>query len=130
MYVVCVMCVLCVVCHVRAVSVCMFCVPCLCMLCVLWVCVLCVPAVCAMCMHVVCVCVCVYEQAALICKKDNLRCDFEENYPLWAQAVVKYCKDTQIKCTSLQSETEKYSDDLTGGTFIHIIHTDNFLNCF
>ena len=29
------------------------------------------------------------------------------------QAVLKYCKETQIKCTSLQEETQNFSEDLS-----------------
>lgn len=56
----------------------------------------------------------------MICKKEGLRDYFEENFPQWANAVVKYSKETQFKCTALQDETEEYSNDISDGTLILI----------
>lgn len=30
---------------------------------------------------------------SLACKKDDLRDNFEEKFPLWARSIIKYCKD-------------------------------------
>ena len=53
----------------------------------------------------------------LICKRENLRDEFEESFPQWARAVVKYCKDTQVKSTALQAETEEFHEDISDGMF-------------
>ncbi len=50
-----------------------------------------------------------------MCKEENIRDTFEEQFPLWARAIIVYCRDTQIKSSALQAETAEYSDDLEDG---------------
>ena len=52
---------------------------------------------------------------ALTCKDEMIRDSFEEKLPLWAKAVVMYCKDTQIRSSSLQTETTEYVDTIDDG---------------
>lgn len=54
-----------------------------------------------------------------MCKEENIRDTFEEQFPLWAQAIITYCRDTQIRSTAIQAETADYSEDLDDGT----VHT-------
>ena len=49
---------------------------------------------------------------SLACKKEDLRDHFEDKFPLWARAIVIYCKDTQVRSTALQIETADYSEEL------------------
>ena len=44
-----------------------------------------------------------------------IRDDFEEKFPLWAKVILKYCKETQVKSSALQIETEDFYDDLDDG---------------
>lgn len=57
-----------------------------------------------------------------MCKEENIRDTFEEQFPLWAQAIITYCRDTQIRFSALQAETASYSEDLDGGkqTTVHM----------
>ena len=50
-----------------------------------------------------------------MCKEENLRDSFEEKFPGWVKAVVKYCKETQVRSSSLQAETMEYSDTMIEG---------------
>ena len=52
---------------------------------------------------------------ALCCKKDNLRQKFEETFFLWSRAIITYCKETQVRSTSLQIETAGWNEDLGVG---------------
>lgn len=53
------------------------------------------------------------------CKKDDIRDHFEDRFPLWARAIVTYCKETQVRSTALQIETFDYDDTATNdGEFI------------
>lgn len=49
-----------------------------------------------------------------ILKKLNIRDEFDEKYPVWARSIIRYCKDTQIKSTSLQLETKDTEDKNDG----------------
>ena len=51
-----------------------------------------------------------------MCKSEPIREEFEEKFPLWAKAILKYCKETQIKSSALQMETVDFSDDLEDGS--------------
>ena len=53
---------------------------------------------------------------SLASNNDDIRDHFEENFPVWARAIVTYCKETQVKSSSLQAETSAYSDDMDEGT--------------
>ena len=44
-------------------------------------------------------------------KQPNIRDHFEDQYPLWAKAIVNYSRKTQVKSAALQKETEEYNDD-------------------
>ena len=44
-----------------------------------------------------------------------MRDHFEDKFPLWARAIVIYCKDTQVRSTALQIETADYSEDTNDG---------------
>lgn len=61
-----------------------------------------------------------YVQAALdfafACKKDDIRDEFEDKFHDWAKAVIKYCKDTQVRSTALQAETAAYNEAISEGT--------------
>ena len=48
---------------------------------------------------------------SLGCGKPDARAEFEESFPVWAKAIVLYCKDTQVRSTALQQETENFSED-------------------
>lgn len=50
-------------------------------------------------------------------KRLNIRDEFDEKYPVWATSIIRYCKDTQIKSSSLQSET-KDTKDMNDGTLV------------
>ena len=39
---------------------------------------------------------------------------------LFLNAVVKYCKDTQVKCTALQTETEDYTEEISDGMLVNL----------
>ena len=56
-------------------------------------------------------------------KNADVRASFEDNFPIWAKAIVSYCKKTQIKCSAIQSETEGYNDEMEPGkvTFCLIV---------
>ena len=47
-----------------------------------------------------------------MCKNEKIRDSFEEELPAWAKAVIVYCKDTQIRSSSLQSETVDYVETM------------------
>ena len=51
-----------------------------------------------------------------MCKEENIRDTFEEQFP---QAIITYCRDTQIRYSAIQAETADYSEDLDDGT----VHT-------
>ena len=57
-----------------------------------------------------------------MCKVENIRDTFEEQFPLWAQAIITYCGNIQIRYSALQAETADYSEDLDGGkqTTVHM----------
>ena len=53
-----------------------------------------------------------------MCQKAGLKEVFDESFPQWAHAVVKYCKEAQNRTTSLQLETETYDADIEDGKII------------
>ena len=52
---------------------------------------------------------------SLVCKEENLRDTFEEEFRLWARAIITHSRDTQIRYSALQTETADYSEDLDDG---------------
>lgn len=40
---------------------------------------------------------------------------FELKFPIWARAIITYCKTTQIRSTALQIETTDFDDDMNEG---------------
>ena len=52
---------------------------------------------------------------SLAFKENNIRDVFEEKFQLWAQSIIMYCKDTQIRSSAVQLETCDYSDDVEEG---------------
>ena len=44
-----------------------------------------------------------------------IRDEFEEKFPLWAKAILRYCRDTQVKSTALQLETIDFTSDSDEG---------------
>ena len=58
------------------------------------------------------------QEVTLLVKVDNLRQLFDDNFSVWCKAVILYCRETQLKTTALQEETEEYTDDLGDGMCI------------
>ena len=58
---------------------------------------------------------------SLLCKQEDIRDNFEKQFPLWAHVVCRYCKDTQIRSSALQCETEDYSDEVDEGIIVGVI---------
>ncbi len=58
------------------------------------------------------------QDFAQICQKDAIRDSFEEKFPQWAHAIVKYCKETQIRSTAIQAETKDYDTGIEDGVLI------------
>ena len=60
--------------------------------------------------------VCVYMQCAQdfswLCQNVNIREQFEEDFLKWANAIVKYCEETQQRSSAIQAELENYESDL------------------
>ena len=54
------------------------------------------------------------QELCYVLKRTNIRDEFDEEYLVWARSIIHYCKDTQIKSTSLQFET-KDADDMNDG---------------
>ena len=52
-------------------------------------------------------------------KQPNIRDHFEEQYPLWAGAIVNYSRKTQVRSAALQEETYR-STMMTVITLVHI----------
>ena len=76
---------------------------------------MCANVCCTVCLHVTLSQVQAGVELALVCKEENIPDTFEEQFPLWAQAIITYCRDTQIRYSALQAETADYSDDLDDG---------------
>ena len=57
------------------------------------------------------------QDFGLVCQKAGLKELFDESFPQWAHAVVKYCKEAQNRTTSLQLETETYDADIEDGKY-------------
>lgn len=55
------------------------------------------------------------QEFSLLCQRMNIRDVYEENFMKWARAVVKYCKSTQLKCSSLRAETGDFTEELGDG---------------
>lgn len=75
-------------------------------------------------------CMCTTQAAqefGFLVKNADVRASFEDNFPIWAKAIVSYCKKTQIKCSAIQSETEGYNDEMEPGkvTFCLIVPVVN-----
>lgn len=63
-------------------------------------------------------CMCTIQAAqelGLLVKNADVRASFEDNFPVWAKAIVSCCKKTQIKCSAIQRETEGYNDEMEPG---------------
>ena len=62
---------------------------------------------------------CVFLQASqefgLVRQCEPIREEFEEKFPLWAKAILRYCRETQVKSSALQLETVDFNDDLEDG---------------
>ena len=71
------------------------------------------------------------QEWCYILKRMDIRDDFDEKYPTWARSIIRYCRDTQIKSTSLQLET-KDVDDTNDGKYSMLCNLDCFLElvCF
>ena len=52
---------------------------------------------------------------SLLCQQEEIRDNFESQFPLWAHAVCSYCKETQTRSSALQIETEEYSEGTDDG---------------
>ena len=48
-------------------------------------------------------------------EREGLRFEYEQRFPMWMKAVIQYCKETQIRSTSLQSETSKFKVNMDEG---------------
>ena len=48
---------------------------------------------------------------ALVLQRENIRDEFEQCFPKWAEAIIKYCKDTQVRSSILQKITADYTED-------------------
>lgn len=46
-----------------------------------------------------------------MCKEENVWDMFDETFPVWARAIISYCRETQIRYSACQAETADYSDD-------------------
>lgn len=55
------------------------------------------------------------QELGLLVKNADVRASFEDTFPVWAKAIVSYCKKTQIKCSAIHSETEGYNDEMESG---------------
>lgn len=51
---------------------------------------------------------------SLVCKEEHIRSSFEDHFPQWAHA---YCRDMQIRSSSLQKETADYSVSMDDGMY-------------
>ena len=48
-------------------------------------------------------------------QQENVRDDFEESFLKWIPLIVLYCKNTQVKNTTLKVVISGYSDDASTG---------------
>jgi hypothetical protein len=55
----------------------------------------------------------------LACQREDIRDNFEDNFPLWARAIIAYCKKTQVRSMALQNETANYNEDIAEGMLCH-----------
>lgn len=55
------------------------------------------------------------QEFSYILKRPNIPDEFDADYPLWANTIIQYCKDTQIKSTALQLETKDATGMSEGG---------------
>ena len=64
----------------------------------------------------------------MLIQRDDIRETFEDNILDWSKAIINYCKDTQIKLSSLQMECVDFSGDMGQGEFylIAIMHNPSF----
>lgn len=56
---------------------------------------------------------------SLACKDEHMRDCFEERFPMWAHAVISYCRNTQIRSSALQLETADYSGSMDDGKLMY-----------
>ena len=55
------------------------------------------------------------QELGLLLNNVDVRSSFEECFPVWAKAIVAYCKNTQINCTAIQRATVGYYDEMEPG---------------
>ena len=69
------------------------------------------------------------QEFGLIAGNNCLRENFEAEFSSWSEAIVCYCKETQVKSTALQEETKDFSDDMYTDEcmFCMIPHSELFI---
>ena len=63
-------------------------------------------------------CVLGYSRFALMYKNEELRDNFEDQFPVWCKSVIVYCRETQANTSAVKSIVSDFSDNMNDGQFM------------